>query len=192
MGAQADALAAGFEAARRQAVEIVGSLSEAQFAQRPTPKSWCIGECLGHLNQSARAYLPLLEDAIEAARVAGWEGGEPYRHGFLGKWIVSSMEPPVRLRLPSPGAFTPIDFPDQTECLGRFSLYQDEYLKRIREGKGLDWSRIRIRSPISRLVRFNLLTALAFLGAHQRRHLWQAAQVRETILGRVTAVPDPD
>jgi hypothetical protein len=44
---------------------------------------------------------------------------------------------------------------------------------------GLDLKRAVVTSPASRFFRMSLGAYLAFLAAHDRRHLWQARQVRE-------------
>ncbi len=45
---------------------------------------------------------------------------------------------------------------------------------RVRAAAGLDLKRAIVVSPVSRFVRMPLGGYLAFLLAHDRRHLWQA------------------
>jgi hypothetical protein len=37
---------------------------------------------------------------------------------------------------------------------------------------------VKARSPVSKRIRFSLGAAFAAISAHQRRHLWQARQLR--------------
>jgi hypothetical protein len=44
--------------------------------------------------------------------------------------------------------------------------------------EGIDWARARVVSPASRFFRLPFAAYVAFLLAHDRRHLWQAREVR--------------
>ncbi len=50
--------------------------------------------------------------------------------------------------------------------------------KRLMRADGLDLARVRVISPVSRCFRLPLGAYFAFVMAHDRRHLWQARQVR--------------
>jgi hypothetical protein len=52
-------------------------------------------------------------------------------------------------------------------------------LERVRSAEGLDLSGIMMKSPAWPMLRFSLLTALAALAAHERRHLAQARRVTQ-------------
>ena len=46
---------------------------------------------------------------------------------------------------------------------------------------GLDITRIRVTSPFNTSLRYSAYSALHILAAHERRHLWQAENVREQL-----------
>lgn len=50
--------------------------------------------------------------------------------------------------------------------------------RRLCLARDLDLNRIRFRNPFIGLLRYSVGTALLVIGAHDRRHLWQANQVR--------------
>jgi hypothetical protein len=61
----------------------------------------------------------------------------------------------------------------------------DEFRARLRDtalllerARRLEWNRIRLASPISRLVRLNLGDCFAINAAHARRHLGQIERIR--------------
>jgi hypothetical protein len=56
---------------------------------------------------------------------------------------------------------------------------QREFIRLAELAKGLDLVRVKVRSPISRFIRFSLGITLAQQAAHERRHLEQARRVRE-------------
>jgi hypothetical protein len=61
-----------------------------------------------------------------------------------------------------------------TDFLG----WQDQFLGRLKQADGLDLRRVRARSPVIAWLKYSLGISFAAYLAHQRRHLWQARQVR--------------
>lgn len=167
-----------YEALKRDAAELLDGLTEAQFNWRASPGRWSIAECLVHLNLTARLYLPLIEGAISRARSRQLFGQGPFRHGFLVNWFIRMNEPPVKLKVKAPKIFVPP--PDQPldQVASDFMALQDELLSLINESSGLHLSRIKVASPVSRFFKTSLGQCFAFHAAHERRHLWQARQVR--------------
>jgi hypothetical protein len=52
---------------------------------------------------------------------------------------------------------------------------------RLRKADGLDLRRARMRSPVLRWLSYSLGTGLVGFLAHERRHVWQARQVRNAL-----------
>lgn len=165
---------------RRSAADLVEGLSDAQLNWRPGPDRWSIAECLEHLSISAELYFPMIDEAVARRRAEHGEGrgSGPVSFNFLERWVLGTLEPPVRLKVRSPRIFAPPSDLDGKETITRFLSVQDELERRIRDAEGLDLRRIRVPSPVSRLVRSRLGFVFAYLVAHERRHLWQAEQVR--------------
>jgi DinB superfamily len=164
--------------ARADAEMLVDGLTDAQFNWSPAPGRWSIAECLDHLNSGWKV-LPKLDYKIASASEQGVRGEGPYRHPFLGRLYIRFMEPPPKIRVSAPKAYVPK--PDQplAEVAPRFLELQDEIIRRVIAADGLDLGEIRMSSPISRRFRMSLGQWFAFLAAHERRHLWQAWQVRK-------------
>jgi hypothetical protein len=51
--------------------------------------------------------------------------------------------------------------------------------QRLGDAKGLDFGRVKVRSPFVPLLRVDLESAFLVVAAHERRHLWQARRVTE-------------
>jgi len=166
------------EAARADAEKLVEALSDRQFNWKPARERWSIAECLDHLN-SGWMVLPKLDRAIARASEQGLRRGGPYRHPLLGKLYIRFVEPPPKIRVRAPKRYAPK--PDQplSDVVPRFLELQEELVKRVEASDGFDLGRIRISSPISRRFKMSLGQWFAFLAAHERRHLWQAWQVRK-------------
>lgn len=177
----------GLEAVRRQfettedeARTLAGSLSEAEFNWQPRPGSWGIGQCLQHLATGTDQVLPALDRAIATAREHQWTAQGPARYGLFARMMVTSMEPPVKWRMKTNRMFQPPAEPLQRDVvLTELTASRGRILERVRQSAGLDLKRAIVVSPVSRLIRVPLGAYLAFLAAHDRRHLWQARQVRE-------------
>lgn len=163
---------------RADAERLVEGLTDEQFNWSPAPGRWSIAECLDHLNSGWRV-LDKLDRKIATATEQGLRGEGPYRHPLLGRLYVRLMEPPPKIRARSPKAYVPK--PDQpvSAVAPRFLELQDEIIRRVIAADGLDLGGIRMSSPISRRFRMSLGQWFAFLAAHERRHIWQAWQVRK-------------
>jgi hypothetical protein len=62
--------------------------------------------------------------------------------------------------------------------MNAFSAWQDRLVERVRRADGLDLRRARRRSPILPIMKWSLGTMFALVLTHERRHIWQARQVR--------------
>jgi hypothetical protein len=104
----------------------------------------------------------------------------PVRYGWLARLMVTSMEPPVKWRMKTNRMFEPTREQLRREAvLAELIASRGRILERVRQSVGLNIKRAIVVSPVSRLIRVPLGAYLAFLAAHDRRHLWQARQVRE-------------
>jgi len=169
-----------FEASTREATKLAGALSGGQLNWRPDPGRWSIGECLMHLAVSSDAALPAIDRAIAYARQRAWPAAAPYHYGWFTHWMVRSMEPPPTRRMRTFRIFTPPSTPlGRDEVLRALAASRERLLDRARAAAGVNIKRAIVVSPVSRLFRMPLGGYLAFLAAHDRRHLWQAHQVEQ-------------
>jgi hypothetical protein len=164
---------------------VCAGLSESQFNWRPGEGRWSIAECLVHLNRSVSATLPAFDRAIADGRAKGRlaKSGGPSRYGWFSRWMIGSMEPPPKRRMKTFGVFAvPVG---GTHTLARvlpeFVAMRDQLAERVRRADGLDLTGNRTVSPVTRLLRMPLGAYLQFVIAHDRRHLWQARQVRNAL-----------
>ena len=88
------------------------------------------------------------------------------------------LPPPRRLKVPRlyrpPQARHPVD-----ESVRSFLELQDGLIETLQLASGLDLAGIRVRSPVTPLIRLGLGQWFRLLAGHQRRHLWQAAQAMQ-------------
>ena len=176
--AELEERASEIEKIKEQVKALTQQLSDEQFRWRPEAQSWSIAECLGHLNRTNKLYLPILERAIESGRAKGLTGHEPFRHGFLGNFFVRSIEPPPKRKFKAPKSFLPTSGQPREQVTAEFADMQERILSCVRAADGLHLGKIKIASPVTKLLRMSLGQGFALLTAHERRHLWQAQQVK--------------
>ncbi len=164
---------------------VCAGLSESQFNWRPEEGRWSMAECLVHVNTAVSRTLPAFDRAIADGRAKGRtaKGGGPARYGWFSRWMIGSMEPPPKRRMKTFPIFAvPVG---GTHALNRvlpeFVAVRDQLAERVRRADGLDLGGNRTVSPVTRLLRMPLGAYLQFVIAHDRRHLWQARQVRNAL-----------
>jgi hypothetical protein len=167
------------EAIKQDASDLVSGLTKEQFNWRPNPNQWSIAECIEHLNMTARLYFPLLIQTINEARANGITSQGPFRYGWLGNWFVRSAEPPPKMRFKAPRRFIPLPGLTISEVWPGFLVFQDRLLELISRANGVDLARVKIQLPTTSFFKLSLGQGLGLITAHERRHMWQARQVKE-------------
>lgn len=167
--------------ARERARAVCVGLDARTWAARPSPDQWAIGECLTHLNITSERFIPLIDDAIREGRARRLEGTGPFGKGLIGWALQRFLEPPYKIKTKTAPAFEPAAVDSMAETLERFDYLQQEVQGRIDRASGLALNRLRIVSPFDARVKYNLYAAFCLIAAHQRRHLWQAEQVRSRL-----------
>ena len=168
-----------FEEVAAQAKTLTSGLSEAQFNWRPSPNEWSIEECLAHLTMVGQHEIKLIENALQAARKKGLTGTGPFRYGFIERSILRQTEPPVRRKFSAPRRFRPVHMQPITAILPTFLHLQSQLERMVEQCEGLHLARVKVATPVTRLLKFSLGITLAQTAAHERRHLEQARRVRQ-------------
>lgn len=173
------------DAVKRDGPAVCAGLTASQFNWRPGEKRWSIAECLVHLNVSVTRTFPNFDAAIERGRSEGRTAapGATFRYGWFSRLMIASMEPPPRFRMRTMPIFDvpPASTYTLATVLEEFRAVRDGIAERVRRADGLDVARIRVTSPANRLLRVPLGAYVRFILAHDRRHVWQARQVRSAM-----------
>jgi DinB superfamily len=166
-----------------EARDVISGLSESQINWHPLPGSWSIGECIAHLNTTNALYVRNLEQSFHLARQQGWtnSGGEP-RPGMFERWFSFSLEPPYRIRFKAPKQFEPPSTRyERDELLARWVSNHERLLHLALDNSDIDWKKTKVSSPVSNRIKLSAIGVFAVIGAHDRRHLWQAQQIRSKL-----------
>lgn len=164
-----------------EAQKLVSELSAEQLNWQPAPGAWSVAQCLTHLAQMNSVLTAALRKAVGQADKNSVMPRRPLQPGWLGRWFINQMDAPPRRKLKSPKQGVPEANKSGDEILKAFIAAHDELRSLIQESRDFDLNRIRFRNPFIGLLRYSVATALLVIAAHDRRHLWQASQVRALI-----------
>ena len=168
------ALVDEFEAAGVRLHQVKGRFPESAFSRRPPAGGWSAAECVAHLNLTAEAYLPLIDEALAAARRLDAGAPRRLRKDLFGWLIWQSSRPGGRMKVQTTPAFVPTSELPLDGLVAEFNRIQDELIERTRAADGLPIHRVKITSVFNDRVRYSTYSALSILAVHQHRHLEQA------------------
>jgi hypothetical protein len=165
-------------AAADDARTLVAGLTDAQANWQPGPGSgWSVAQCLDHLARSNAVYTSHFLPVAEQARAAGAGTFVGLRPTWMGRWFVTSLEPPPRQRIKTFKNLVPPSAIPVAQALASYLGSHDPYRRLVAIAAGVDANRVVAANPFVAAVRMRLSTALLVVPAHDRRHLWQARQV---------------
>lgn len=164
------------DCASLDAVAVAKDLDSEQLAWQPPAGGWGIGQLLEHLVVANDTYLTVLRPRIYARDAAHAELGTAFWEPSLAGWmLVSAMRSKRKLPAPSihrPGA-------PRDAVLDAFLNRQQTIMTFLRATAALDWSRLRMNSPVSKLIRINLGDAFMIMTVHAQRHIKQMERIRD-------------
>ena len=163
-----------------EARRLAGELSDQQLNWKSNPEKWSMAQCLDHLAVTGAAFDRYYTDAIKRGREK-WPVREAvqYQPTLVGGWLLRQVTPEKVRGLPAPKVFRPAQS-DIEGSLEKFLNQQTVFLGFVRASIGLDYNRIRLRSPVTPLMRYSLGDAFVVTVLHGQRHLGQARRMRET------------
>jgi len=174
--AQLPELLTQLDAATSRAKVLAGRLDGAAFVRRPADGRWSAAEHLAHLNLTAEAYLPLLDEALERGRRENLRGQPPFQLDLWGRMLKAYLEPPFRMRTKTSQPFVPQANLSAAKTTEAFIAAKGELRSRYLAAEGLALDRLKITSPFAAQVHYSVFSALHLILAHERRHLWIVEQ----------------
>lgn len=175
-------LADAMNAADATADALASRVSDDELFWQPGEgRRWSIALCLDHLAVANSIYGAAIGKAVTEARLRGLQRTGPAVPGFFGRRFVASLEPPVKRRSAAPGKIKPRPGANRDEILRSYHQAHDEIRRIIAEATSIDVNRATFPNPLFPLFRVKVSTGLNVIAAHDRRHLWQAAQVEKEL-----------
>ena len=181
MNAQLNGVCTELDEATVRARKAVERVPSALVGRRPHQGSWSIAECIAHLTITTDAYIAVIRPAIDRAREQHLlHRGTTFRVEISARMLAWWLEPPYRLKSKTLAAFVP-EMEQPARALPDFVDRQQKLKVLVVEADGLALDRIRISSPFASQMRYSVYAAFRLIAVHQRRHLWQAERVAETM-----------
>lgn len=165
------------DACERDAERIVTGLDQAAVNQRPPSGGWSVAQCLTHLTLMNEFYLRGWRESVAESRARGAAAFNGLRPTPIGRWFAHSMEPPVKMKAKAVAAVAPASTIPLAGLVDNYAASHNGYRALIAASADVDVNRIVRRNPIATWAKMRLSTVLLIIPAHDRRHLWQAAQV---------------
>jgi DinB superfamily len=154
------------------------SRNQADLTTRLKPESWSVAECLDHLTQTTRTFLPAIANAMgEAPRV---KKDRRLRTGLFPSLFLRTLTPPYRIRFKVLPQLAPQTL-NSEEAWTNFVGSQAELLANLKLAAGLAIDKVNIKSPVYARINYNIYGVFRMLAAHQSRHVWQIRQILATI-----------
>lgn len=151
--------------------ELGEGLDEATLMRRPAGGGWSIAEVYEHLCISDDSYLVPLRALVartDLPRAA--PGAVEWKPSIGGALLVRGLS--GSMKLPAPRVYRPGPAP-RPNVVADYLRRQEELTRLLDGSASLDWKRVRMRSPVSALVRLNLGDAYTVLVVHAARHTGQ-------------------
>jgi hypothetical protein len=163
----------------RAGVVLADSCADEQFYWQPHGGGWSIAQCLDHLGTMNVVYGNAIRVGIDKARARGSTRRAQAKPGFIGGRFVESMEPPVRRRQRAPRKSAPSTTKKERRAiLDAYRAGHDLVRALIADAAAIDVNGARFPNPFVPFLRFSIATGFCVIAAHDRRHLWQADQVK--------------
>lgn len=170
-----------FESNEDAVADLTGGLSATQLNWRAEEGRWSILQCVEHLALSDAAYVGAMKPAVEQARAQGSRRGGPIEPSAAGKLFLRKLEPPVASAVRAPKSIAPGVELERDVVLAGFLRVHEQIRALLCDAAELNFNRIKFRNPLFPLLRVRAGTGLLIMAAHERRHLWQARQVRNLL-----------
>ena len=162
-----------------RAIKSFSYLSENQFNLKLNPDSWSVGECISHLVISNNLYLNKIEKILNSYP-SSQEKEFPYKQSFFGKLIAKGVDPAYVRKSKTFKVFFPVASEIHKDIIDDYVKPSKKFIELAGRMRNLDLKRIKLSSPVDKLIRLNLGDALIIIPKHDERHLNQAEKVMKS------------
>jgi len=159
-------------------VEGIPKLSKAQLNWRPLENAWSVGECFEHLIRVNEYYIDHFKKAAEDPEKR-LKVRKEFKTTLGGGFVLYSINPKQKFKTKTNKEFNPIHSGVDLNIIKKF-LEQHEVIKTLAgKCRGVDLNLIKIASPFTKLLRYNIGDAFMIIMLHNQRHILQAKKVME-------------
>ena len=154
--------------------KALASIEEKKIlTEQPRRDSWSAAQCYEHLNQMMRLYHGKMEPLIERKAQSSPVGSQvSARHSVLGSLFLVGLKPGSKLKVPSPGEFLPEK--NEASSIDDFLELQKKTQSLLEQASTVRMKKDKFPTPVTRLIRFNLVDGFQLIAWHNMRHIEQA------------------
>lgn len=157
-----------------------GSLTTQQLNWKPNQQQWSIGQCFDHLVTANKSYVPIFAKIIKGPKKNTVWQSMPLLPSFFGKMLIRFLDPASTRKLKAPKRFRPSNSNIDGNIISAFVDQQNQLTTLMKESEELNLQRIKISSPVSRIITYSLLDAYTIIVVHEKRHFLQARRVLDS------------
>ena len=178
------ALLQAVDSCELEAESLVADMSEEEinWQQRPG-ETWSVGQCLDHLATTNRFYVRGFLPLVAAATRKHVGPFRPLTYTAGARWFVNTLEPPPRQRVKARPQVVPRSKVPLDGLVDAFKASHEPYRELVRASADVDVNRVTGPNPFFKIIPMRVSTVLRVIPAHDRRHLWQAANVKRALRG---------
>ena len=171
-------LRAATERDTKRARALALDLDADRMRRRPPTGGWSVSEVYEHLCITNDSYLVMIAPLADRSGSPTTVADAQWKPTLMGGFMTKQFESPRKI--PAPRSYRP--GPEAREgVVDAFIDRQRQLLDLLERTKHIDWSRTRLGSPVTKLIRFNLGDCFRILVAHTHRHLGQIERIRAGI-----------
>ena len=160
-----------------------GQLTIAQLNWKPDKDKWSIAQCLHHLIVSNETYYPQLKDIISGKYRNSFYQNFAFISRIIGKRMIKDLGPVVTKSFKNPQLFTPSQSDIPATIIKDFEGHQQKLAAYIARLKDVNLENTVLRSPVTKIIIYNLADLLQIIAGHEQRHLAQAKRVKDSMSG---------
>lgn len=141
--------------------------------------SWCILECLEHLNLYGDFYLLQIENQIKNSTT---KADLEFKSGVLGNYFAKSMLPKEKLnKMKTFKDKNPLNENLDKTVIDKFIKQQIKLLDLLNQSRKVSLNNVKIQTSISSLIKLKLGDTFQFYINHIIRHLKQIDRIKQTM-----------
>ncbi len=153
------------------------NLPDQILLKSPNSRSWSAAQCLEHLNQYGKYYLPQIETALLRASTS--TSDDPFKSTWLGSYFTRMMDPESgKRKVKTFREYIPEADLEPHQVVAEFIQQQEKLLYYIRQARSANLN-VRIPISLTNWIRLKLGDVLQFVVAHDDRHISQAKRALE-------------
>jgi hypothetical protein len=154
-----------------ESLKQLQSVHDEQLNQRPVAGAWNALECIEHLNQYGRYYIPEMAASIENYKGSNSNVFVP---GLLGNYFAQMMLPSYTKKIKSMKSYNPIGKQLGREVLTEFLRQQQELLVILQKCEQVNLTKVKCNISLTKLLKLRLGDTFRVVVYHNARHIQQA------------------